>query len=54
MTTVLKFGGTSVATAEVLERVARIVRGAARPVVVVSATASAIRGEVIQIARRMR
>lgn len=39
MTTVLKFGGTSVATADALERVARIVRAASSPVVVVSATA---------------
>ena len=39
MTTVLKFGGTSVATPDALERVCRIVRGADAPVVVVSATA---------------
>jgi aspartate kinase len=39
MTTVLKFGGTSVATPDALERVVRIVRGARSPVVVVSATA---------------
>ena len=39
MTTVLKFGGTSVATADAIERVCRIVRGASRPVIVVSATA---------------
>lgn len=39
MTAVLKFGGTSVATVDALERVARIVRGASSPVVVVSATA---------------
>lgn len=39
MTTVLKFGGTSVATPDALERVARIVRGGRAPAVVVSATA---------------
>jgi aspartate kinase len=39
MTTVLKFGGTSVATPDAVEKVCRIVRAAASPVVVVSATA---------------
>ena len=39
MTRVLKFGGTSVATPDALERVCHIVRGASAPVVVVSATA---------------
>ena len=39
MTTILKFGGTSVATPDALERVARIVRAAREPVVIVSATA---------------
>ena len=40
MTSVLKFGGTSVATADAIERVCRIVRGVgSTPVVVVSATA---------------
>ncbi|MBI2982722.1 MAG: aspartate kinase [Chloroflexi bacterium] len=39
MTSILKFGGTSVATADVIERVCRIVRGTPHPVVVVSATA---------------
>jgi aspartate kinase len=39
MTTVLKFGGTSVATPDAVEKACRIVRAATAPVVVVSATA---------------
>ena len=50
MTTVLKFGGTSVATPDAIERVCRIVRGAPSPVIVVSATAGTT-NTLIAIAR---